>query len=207
MDIERSKKMLALTATILLVVGILPHTPLARAENTSCTTGDLAGTFHNIIVPSGATCILSSSVWVKGNVKVESGGSFSAFEMHIDGDVHTNGAADIAISGVTVGKNIHINDATNVALSALTVGGNVHIKRSTLQANIFVAWVTVGGNIEIEDQSGGSIELTANQVGGNVKLEKNQTALDTPPSLDSNTIGGNLDCEKNSPAPFPTGSN
>ncbi len=182
------KKLLGIAVTAVLVLAALPSLPIALADdddNVICTDASLAGTFHNVLVPRGATCVLNPGVWITGDVDVKAGGSFSA-------------------SWIPIGKNLHSHEAANIVLLGVNIGGNAHIKKTTLGSTSIVS-SEVAGNLEIEDQNGGIIDVSENQIMGDLKLRKNTTPL--PASIGNNLIDGDLKCEKNDPAPVASSPN
>ena len=164
-------------------------------------------TYIGSLYADGVANMALQGVTVEGNIEVKGAGDIGLSGVTVEGNVHVNGAMSIDFSDVTVKGNIETNETLNVVLSDVTVEGNVQIKKTTVLGNVYISWSMIDGNVEIERQNGGYIEFTGSQVGGNVKLTKNHTILESPPILDGNNIGGNLECEKNSPAPVPGSPN
>jgi len=187
----RDKKILlaSIGIVIILVIVLIPNTPEAKAAATPCVGSLGPGTFGNIVVPSGATCLLRPGTFVNGNVKVEPTGFLSTF-----------------LGGVTIDGNVKAKGAFIVSITCSTVNGIVDIKGTTLFSR--VTGSTVGGNVMIM-KSGTSIIVgfspgftlcdNRNTIGGNVILQDNTTTFSA--NVAKNTIGGNLICKNNSPPP------
>ena len=209
------KKILTITTIAVLVTSLMLVAIPASADDTTCTVIAVV-VADNLIVPPGATCLLLPGSSVAGNVKVESGATFSTF-----------------FGGVTIGGDVQAQQARQVSLVCTTVGGDVLIQDSMATglgpAFTRITANDIGGNVQIEKQSSGSIEVgssaipdcpfgsggfanappgvifPANTVGGDVQLKDNTTPFN--PTVGPNTIGGNLQCEKNTPGPIPSGFN
>ncbi|MGH9934409.1 MAG: hypothetical protein ACRD3Z_04750 [Nitrososphaerales archaeon] len=179
-----TKGLLGLAVTAVLVIAALASLPIALAEDVVCTSDSLAGIFHNVQVPKGATCVLNPGVWVTGNVEVKAGGSFSA-------------------SWIPIGKNLNSHEAATIVLLGVNIGGHAHIKKTTLGTSIISS--EIAGNLEIENQIGGIIKVSENQIISDLKLKNNTTPL--PASIGGNLIDGNLECEKNNPNPVASADN
>jgi hypothetical protein len=109
-----------------------------------------------------------------------------------------------------VGGNIVANQPLTMYLTADTIGGSVISKGggpglgappTTPYVNFPTKENTIGGNLVIDGWQGGWIGALRNDVGGNVNISNNTSAID-PDSTEvaSNIIGGNLICSGNSPA-------
>jgi len=185
--------------TILFTVGILitlviilsPYASQAKADATICS-GTLSSTgnpYGDLVVPSGATCLLLPGVFVDGDVDVESGGFLSTFlgGVTIDGDVHAEGAFIVSITCSTVTGDVDIDGTTSFSrVTGSTVGGDVKIENSATS-------IVVGPSLNFALCPGG------NMIDGDVELEDNTTNF--PANVASNTIGGDLECEGNNFAP------
>jgi len=127
-------------ASIMLLATLSPR--LAYADNTECT-GTLTGTYDNVVVPSGADCVLSGA-HVIHNVRVESGASL---------------LATIGLGSTTIGGNATIElNAGRTFVDAATVGGQLNVWRNTGCA-VEVEFNTVGGHIRVEDNIIGVVPI------------------------------------------------
>ena len=191
---------IATLMSITLLTSLSPR--LAHADTTTCTTV-LTGTYDNVVVPSGADCILAGAQ-VTGNVRVESGASLHAIAATtIGGNVHGIHSRFVLLQFQTqVGGNLHIHggDAgTTSGFDILTsIGGNAQIELNA--GKTFVDAAIVGGQLHIMRNSG-CIEAEFNTVGGNVRVEDNIIPLvsvcplgNVPGgmSVTGNMVSGNL---------------
>jgi hypothetical protein len=218
--------LLAAVAPLALAVLALGATTAAAAD-TPCT-GALTGTINGN-VSAGPGCDLSGVTMVKGNVKVNPGGSLTiAFgsSTAITGNVQSQGATLISIFAGSIGGNVEIqNGVANVLVVFATVGGNVQVHNnagsfsSGMSGIVDVAENTVKGNVEVHNNSatGSSfnvIQVAGNgpafvgSIGGNVQVHDNHatggTAANTVNDF-QNLVGGNLEVHNNT-ATGPSGS-
>jgi len=179
----------ALSATLLLAV-IMPSMPFAMADDTVCV-GFITGIHDNVVVPSGAACLISSAS-ISGNVKAESG------------------ALSLIISGGSVHGNVQADGVLgDVIIVSATIGGDVQIKNTAATGFDQVAVVSngIGGNVQIEDNSAFRVRADNNSmVAGDLQFNGNTSTGSFPNIVGSNTVGGNLQCSDNTPvatiAPF-----
>ena len=197
----------AVIATLMSITLLASLSPrLAHADTTTCT-GLLTGAHDNVVVPSGADCILLGAQ-VTGNVRVESAASLHAISLGpvsttIGGNVHGIHSRFVLLQFQTqVGGNLHIHggDAgTTSGFDILTsIGGNAQIELNA--GKTFVDAAIVGGQLHIMRNSG-CIEAEFNTVGGNVRVEDNIIPLvsvcplgNVPGgmSVTGNMVSGNL---------------
>jgi hypothetical protein len=159
---------------------------------TGCTTVSAAnatqtiasGTTYgaSIEVKSGQTLILQQGATIKGNVTVDSGGSFGA-------GIGGSG------SPATVTGNVQSTGGT-VSLTGASVQGNVQSTSGSLSV---LAGTNVKGNLQ---QSGGTSFCVRGasgspvQVGGNLTVQS-MTTTPTTANICSATVGGNLMWQQN----------
>jgi hypothetical protein len=155
--------------------------------------------------------------------------AFSLAPVHVSGNIFVEQGATLALgcspgalgppvqppcnsetTSDTVGGNIVANQPLTMYLTADTIGGSVISKGggpglgappTTPYVNFPTKENTIGGNLVIDGWQGGWIGALRNDVGGNVNISNNTSAID-PDSTEvaSNIIGGNLICSGNSPA-------
>jgi len=150
------------------------------AKPTTCTGTISSGTFKNIVVPSGESCVLLGSVVVNGNFRAE-------------------GASDIAISGTSIGGNVLIKGSTGgVSVIRADIGGHLQIERHSGIDCIGLGSNTIGGNLKLHNNAGnGCINTGLNIIAGNFQLTKNNIIDEFLVELD--TVGGNFICLENEP--------
>ena len=198
--------------------------PAALADDFVCVGLELGtGPFDNVIVPSGARCILRT-VMVQGSVEVEPGGRFRAlFGTVIQGNVKIGTDGDSIIFQSAVGGNVKAKGAAFFRIGSSVVNGDVEIRKSQLRPSLGnpppidlfssgVADNVIGGNLEVRENDGeigffiGSGEFPSGEqspldkgstIGGNVDIEDNGDFMGEGIVIGDNTIGGNLECEEN----------
>lgn len=148
------------------------------ASNAECT-GPLSGTFLNVVVPEGETCILSNST-LMGNLKALPGSRLVSDGNNVSGSIQTDKARRVIIIGGTVGGNIQIADG--VREERPPDGGQLP---PVLEGDYTVTLVTLlQGDIHVIKNEG-RIEVTGNNLGGaggvlrkgNIKIEDNNVLL------------------------------
>ena len=97
--------------------------------NASCT-GTLAdGTYTNVTVPDGATCMLDGGVVVTQDLTVGKGATLTDNGATIGHDLKANGAAGITISGGSVGHDLAVQKSTGgVSIDGLSVGHDLKVE-------------------------------------------------------------------------------
>ena len=155
--------------------------------------------------------------------------AFSLAPVHVGGTIFVDKGATLALgcspgalgppvqppcyqktTSDTVGGSIIANEPLTMYLTADSVGGNVISNGGgpglgAPPTTPFVTFPTkentIGGNLIIQGWQGGWMGALRNNVGGNVIVNNNVSAVD-PDSTEvaTNTIGGNLSCTANSPA-------
>jgi len=163
-------------ASIMLLATLSPR--LAYADNTECT-GTLTGTYDNVVVPSGADCVLSGA-HVIHNVRVESGASLLATiglgSTTIGGNVHgIHSKFVLLVFQTQVGGNLHVHGGDAGTTSGfdigVTIGGNATIELNA--GRTFVDAATVGGQLNVWRNTGCAVEVEFNTVGGHIRVEDN----------------------------------
>jgi len=197
--------------TAMLAFGLLlVALPVARAADTTCPPTPSGSTVNgNLIVPANASCNLTTTLTVTGNVVVGTGASLGIFP--VDGQT------------VTINGNITADHCNSVGIQTFgngmfSVGGNVNIRNCTGPVNGYSGIiVTIDGNFLCASSgvcvAGGGVvhgnltmdnnnavsEVDDNQIGGNVDVSGNSGSA---PTVLGNRIGGNLQCFDNNPPPI-----
>jgi hypothetical protein len=136
-------------ARSLAVFILLPATVFAKEQ--TCRGGLGAVAVDQLRVPAGATCNLNRTR-IKGNIKIESGGSLDA-------------------RGARVSGNVQAEDARHVSIAQSSrVGGSVQIKRG---GSATVIDSSVRGNIHYSANRG-LLRVNDNRVRGNVQIIGNR---------------------------------
>jgi hypothetical protein len=183
--------------TLVLVASLSPR--FAYADNTTCT-GLLTGFHDNVVVPSGADCILSGAQ-VRNNVRVMQDASLLATvgplgPTVIGGNVHgIHSRFVLLVFATQVGGNFHVHGGDVGTTSGfdigVTIGGNATIELNA--GRTFVDAATVGGQLNVWRNTGGCIEVEFNTVGGHVRVEDNiipPTPCAPPPVGGATVVAG-----------------
>lgn len=176
---------------ILAPAFVLASTATAWADQTVCGAGTtLTGNVDNVVVAGGICDLFNATVsgnvkvevtgsatltgtTVAGNVRVKAGGELIVnFNNTIDGHLHSNGAAILAVQGgnVTVGGNLRIKDTLTTAfvIGGTEVGGNVRVQGNVA---VVVQGATIDGSLRVKNNGGG--DVSSNDVGNNLRCDGN----------------------------------
>lgn len=159
----------ALAALPLVVGGLLATAAPAQADDRVCRGSiDAVTVDDNVVVPRGATCVLTGTV-VKGNVEVKKGGVLRA-------------------RGVTVDGNIQAEDARRVIVRAhdgtrSVVEGNIQLEDGRRGGKVLRT--VVDGDIQLFDNDGRFV-VRGNVVDGNLQCKSN----DPKPRGGNNRVAG-----------------
>jgi len=177
---ERKLTLLLPIAAILLL-GVISSPPSAFADVVNCDGFFDSVEFDDIIVESGAVCVLHS-VTVSGNIEVNPGGSLTVFFSDISGNI--------------IGDKAKI-----VSVQQSFVNGNVQLTETTLFTA--VNFNTINGNIEILISRTAVSLVIFNEVDGNIVFNDNFFGQSIPDGniISANTVGGNLECQGNTSPP------
>lgn len=199
-------KKLLIPAVLVCSAFALTVTRIAAAGDTPCV-GALTGTFDNVVVPGGATCILSNSL-VHGSVKALEGSRLFMRDDTVRGNVEGDKALSVQILRSLLLGNVHISEAGDptfvsaAVLRSVLTGGDIQIERGRFPLGDWRVEDNVlrKGNIEVEENdSTFNSRVRDSDVAGNVQVFKN---LGTGAKVvRGNTVGGNLQCKENTP-PF-----
>jgi hypothetical protein len=197
-------------AVAVTTFGLLVAAPAAMADDTTCVGVLPPGVYDNVVVPSGASCVIAGAE-IRGNLKAEPGSQI------------------IDVRNSTIHGNVEGDSFSSFDLHGSTVGGNVTLKKFT--TNVQVCETQVREDLQVEDGQG-RVELgnpptcAGNQVGENLQAYKNVITVYLaingnmvgknlqvyenvglgPKTVEDNTVGQIVQCFKNEP-PFKGGPN
>jgi hypothetical protein len=157
-----------------LCVPFLLATAPVHAEETQCIGSLGAVALDNILVPDGASCMLTGTS-AKGNIVVGRGATLWATRISVNGNIQAEGASSISVGGNS------------------SVGGSVQVVQG-LSASI--ERVRINGDLLL-DENGGPLTAARNSIGGSLQAFQNTGGL----MIAGNFIKGNLQCKENNPAP------
>lgn len=132
--------------------------PSAPARNLRDCDGTYSGTYRNVTVQAGGTCILTSGATVIGGVHAKSGAANLI--------VHTAVARNIQAMGVT--GTVLIGPA-GCKFDPL-VGNNVHVTKSH---NVLLCQVSTKNNILVTDNDG-RVSVRDSVAGNNIHVDRNR---------------------------------
>ncbi|WP_192909798.1 Ig-like domain repeat protein [Gandjariella thermophila] len=168
--------------------------PSVGTTTVTVTTGNpppctqtISGVQFGNVTTSGSLCLTPGSR-VFGNVTV-TGGTLNAQGAQVTGNVTVTGGTGVLVCTTSVGGNLTVTGVNGAVL----IGDAGDDPGSACGGNRIAGSATLTNNT-------GSLEFSANQVGGNVMVNNNDTTTAaTPPEptateLEANTIRGNLGC-------------
>ncbi len=214
----------------LLVVAFAALTSPALASNTNCS-GTLVGTYDDVTVQQNDSCTLTAAATITGNVSVKQNAYFEADGTSIAGDIKGDKALTIFTHDGASAKKVEARDTFQVYLFDSSFSDNVKIEKTTQVVNL--CGNTVGKDVEVKKSGQDiligdpfTIDCAGNSIGGNLKVEENNTDVElilrgnsvgkdmkvkknTGPSdkaVEGNTVGETLECKENAP-PFTAAGN
>jgi hypothetical protein len=167
----------------------------AEANDTLCTGTMTGGTFDNVVVPPGATCVLIEAT-VLGNVKALEDSRLRIDFSDIGGNVEGDKADVVQISVSDVRGQISIKEG------GPAVGPDPNFQVCGFGMGFTTCEVVIaGGNvffggIQVE-KTVGTVLIAGVRVGGNVKVEANVVAAPEILFLQNNIVHGNFEVFKN----------
>lgn len=193
---QEAVRRIALAAVLVLTALLVAATP-AAADDTQCV-GTFTGVADNIVVPSGATCILEGAQ-VNGNALAEPESMlFIGPGTNIRGSVEAKQGAHTGSFQATIGGSYKCDNCFFEDVVESSVGGNVEIQGS--DDGDFIIESEIGGNLQIEESSAGvrgfAFVVVGTTIGGDLKFEKNTG----PTDISGNTIHGDVQIFENNVA-------
>jgi hypothetical protein len=133
----------------------------------------------SVIVPAGASCTLLGTI-LNGTVEVGAGSRLIAENVNVTGDLKSDGAADLRVSGASL------------------IGGAVQVQRGAAAS---LSGMAVTGDMQIDAMTGPA-SASGNRITGNIQVVGNLGGV----TLNSNRAGGVMQCKENLPAPTGSGN-
>lgn len=183
--------------------------------NTECVGTLPPGTYNNVTVPEGASCVMENSIVLR-NVTAREASRLILFNVRVGENVHGLRPAFVNISAVplgagSVGGNIHIHGADspnefNIFINRIEVlRGNIHLERNNSGGIAVVDNTLVEGNILFQNNSAVFLNtLRDNRLRENVVVIGNVGPA--PKLVQNNHLQGKVICFKNA-EPFIGGPN
>jgi acetyltransferase-like isoleucine patch superfamily enzyme len=152
---------------------------LVGSDDTTRCTGVLgAGSYDNVVVPSGKTCTINSNVRVGDNVVVLSNATLHDNGALIDGSLTAAKGSSLFVSpsggysgtNPRIKGNIAASGANQVGIDQASVGGNLSVKNST--GSVVVTRNVVHGNLTVTGNLGSTFVI-GNDVHGKANCSSN----------------------------------
>jgi hypothetical protein len=177
--------------------------------STRCVGTVQPGTFQDVVVPPGATCVLNNSI-VQNNVTALERSRLFMSNTRVGGNVDAQKARVVQVDGGTVGGNIQIREGSSstegsgVRATKLP-GGNIQLEKNTAP-RLWIENVTLdnGSITVVENRVSESLSIRDNKVANNLRVLRNRGAGSKV--VQGNVVGDNLRCRENAP-PFVGGPN
>jgi hypothetical protein len=186
-------------------------TSLDADRTDSCTDLVIGGSFHNVVVPPSARCILVRSTLTGSLVALE-GSSLQTSSNDIAGNVEIESALDVQLSEDIIAGDVVIAQSTGadgttpsylVAGVTVTHGDIVVVKNSNISVNLRDNDV-LEGSIGVIDNLNTEFSLIANRVARDVRVIANTGP--TNKMVRSTIAGHSILCESND-QPFVAAAN
>jgi hypothetical protein len=184
-------------AVLAALVMTLPSLAANSSNATTCTDTLVPGTYKQVVVPAGASCVtFAGPVTIKGGVTVEAGATFVLGSE--ENPVHTG----------TISGGVRSQDAASVQIHFSTINGGVDLSGGAgpFGGPFGITWNTIedsviNGSVRITGFDGFWQGFFRNTVNGTVNFSNN-TVVDTDGNeFQTNTIHGSLNCSGNTPSP------
>jgi len=158
----------------------LPPTPLA-AGMTTCN-GTYGGTGKDVVVPSGATCVLAGGTTITHDLTVSPGGTLIDPAVTVGHDLVAHGPAGISIHGDSIGHDLRVDGLTGAAgvlnqICSTTVGHDLVITGGLASAGSFGVGGgcpdggnTVGHDLVVAGNAN-PVALAGNSVGHDLRVQ------------------------------------
>lgn len=186
---------------VLLVT--LPAVAASSANTTTCTDTLAAGSYHRVVVPEGAVCIIDvGPITIRGGLYVEAGATFilGSEENAVDtgtisGGVHATNAGSVQIHFTTINGGIDIHGGAGPDGGPFDFGDGFAPTWTTIEDSV------INGSVTFEGYNGFWSGFIRNNVHGSVNFNNNVVADPDGNEVVTNTIHGDLNCSGNVPAP------
>jgi hypothetical protein len=153
----------------------LPVDPMPTGGTYQCRNVTLLNVrIDNLEVPAGFQCALRGTQLI-GTAKVNQGSFLDARDVRMNGNIQSQGAAHIVLSGASwIGGSVQIEQGQSATLQGARIDGDIQLTSNR-----------------------GALLAENNQVGQNIQVKQNLGGV----TLNNNRAIGNLECQANQPAP------
>lgn len=161
------------------VASELPVDPAPTGGTYQCRNATvLAVRLDNLEVPAGYQCALQGTQLI-GTAKVNQGARLDAHDIRMNGNLQSQGAAHINLSGSWIGGSVQIEQGQSATLHGTRVVGDIQLTSNR-----------------------GALVVEQNQVDANIQVKQNLGGV----VLNNNRANGNLECQANQPPPTGSGN-
>jgi hypothetical protein len=182
--------------------GAATLSPESRPAEESCTDLIIGGTFHNVVVPEGATCTLVRST-LTGSLTALAGSSLTTSDNDIARDVKIESAADVSLAGDVIAGDVVIahsagadGSTPSYRLARLTLTrGNINVMSNSGISVSLRGNVVLEGSIRVLSNVNTAFSLIANQVAQDVLVVANRGP--TNKMVRSTIAGHAITCQAN----------
>lgn len=195
------RRLIALLVALTSALVVLVVAPGAAADDTQCSA-TLTGTYDNVVVPPGQSCILVGAT-VLGNVKALEDSRLLVFTgTNVRGNVEGDKADLVQVVDSTVREDITIKEGGPAAAPASGFFCLVFPNPAT-PCEVLVANSTIeNGNVHVEKMRGDTLVvgnglLSLSPIRGNVLMYENFTPADQFLDVTFNTVSQNVQVYKN----------
>jgi hypothetical protein len=190
-------RILGTAAMSVALMAVFSPAAMAAPKTTECTDTLAPGTYHKVVVPQDAVCIISEGpVNIDGGLTVESGATFVL------------GSEDNPTNMGTIGGSVEAFDPMNLQIHFATIHGGLYSTGgSGPDGGPFgVTWTTIEdttiyGSTWILGYDGFWMGFVRNTIYGSTRLNDNTVVDPDGNEYVTNTIHGNLNCSGDDPAP------
>jgi hypothetical protein len=181
---------------------------VVRGSSVVACTGILAaGTYRDVVVPAGATCVLTAGVFIGHDLRVQPTGVLVAQGARVGNDLESQGATSVILSsGASVGHDLHIEQTRGAPPSGanllcnLAVGHNADLHDNGAAAPFVIGDVTqgctagviFGDDLDIHNNAG-SLDLGDTIVTHNLHVHDNRDGG----AVVRNAVGHDATCQNN----------
>lgn len=187
--------LMCLAAAAISLVAFGPARGEAQPPPTYCSGSYWGGSFNNLVVASGDSCVLFNSR-VRGDITVQPNGSLRTCAATINGSVHTTQAYVNMDRDTTVGGSIYLYRPGTMLFNILLCGG----QEGMGEYAAYICPRSVGGSIYVTNGPDSGKEVGLGECGpmnvhGSVTITDNNLYVE----MDDASILGSLTCRNNNP--------
>lgn len=167
---------------------VAPSTTSASTNGETTCVGVVTGVHDNVVVPQGATCVLSGAT-VRGNVKALKNSTLLLTFDTVHGNVVGDGANQVSGGHTTVDGNFEGGNGTEIVeCDRCTVRGNIIatggvVDNPGFDARIGPGTTVLEGNVQFTKMVGDVNVIETSVLKGNVQLTENFIPAKPPGSF------------------------